>query len=132
MRIILIGLMVAVCLFMPIFMTVEIVSFYKEVKLVDAIDWRRADAIIYPNITICDSMFFSKTKMDALNISNHMANYLAMGLNPNSGNLFRWYSSETFVPNYTLIMKGLELELDQILLKHNVGMNQLVKMIAVE
>ena len=130
-RIILIVLMVVVCIFTPTFMILQTVDFYKEVKLVDAIDWRRATAIVYPNITVCDSRFFDSEKMAALNISDLMANYMAMGLHPNSGAIVR-YNTETSGQNFTLIMDGLKQELDALLVKHNVDMSGLLKMIAVE
>ncbi len=62
-------------------------------------------------------------------ISNEMANYLTMALDPNAANIYELMSKQ--IPNYREKIMNLEDELDEILISKNISIVNLFHKIAI-
>ncbi len=107
-----------------------------------------AEAIRYPNITICNRRYFSNhrlrgktrtcsrltfclnTKCVALNISEDLANYMSMVFDPSAYSAYDAMSKSW--PEYREMMARLEVELDTVLKERNMDFLQLLKQVAVK
>ena len=62
-------------------------------------------------------------------ISNEMANFLTMALDPHAGNIFQLMNHQ--IPNYQEKILDLEDELDEILQTRNISILQLFQRVAI-
>ena len=74
--------------------------------------------------------FFKKVLNIDYNISNALANYITMSLDPSAGVLY--YFFKDMIPDLKNQYEGLENELDEILEKHDIDIVQLFKKLAIK
>ena len=110
----------------------------------------------YPNLTVCFAKFFDKSRLQgkynnshilyfswfpifidssfifdltAEGISNNLANYMTMALDPNVGNIVEFMGQE--IPSYTLLLQQLQVELDIKLISSGLTLPELFHKVAV-
>ena len=117
---------------LPTYLTYQMILFANDNSVITAVEWKRAKTLEYPNITICHSKYFHTDRLQMYNITNTLANYMTLALDP-SLNDFISFMLSGVTGTADLFRKMLEqqaLELDQVLTTYNMTLLELFQSVA--
>ena len=110
---------VALMVFTPIFIAYEFRVYADDDSVYQNLHTYRAEAIDYPNITICNPRFFKTEYLQAYNISNDLANYMLLALDP-TARKHADFMSMSFPPGeHSRKLRQLDQQLQAVIRRNN-------------
>ena len=92
--------------------------------------WDSAQQLQYPYLTVCHPRYFNKTKLGEHGISDTLANYMVVSLDPGMNLMKALARGEARAPTKAEVL-GLDAELQGILKEENVTLVELFKKVAI-
>ena len=116
---------------LPVAVIVQSVAFYKSTSVHNDIEWRQADRINYPNITVCHSKYFDSRKLSEYNVSDTLATYLLLSLDTSISLYYEdMLLKSSFADLYRTTFDTLERELDTLMNRTGKDIVELYELLA--
>ena len=127
-------LSLAVIIALPAFLIQQVVIFVNDDNIKTANVFQTKTQMVYPNITLCHPKYFDNGKLRAHNISNELANYMTLVMDPSLPSLIEFMLSNLTgtAEIYSRIIATYEPQLDAILELHQMTLLELYKAVAIE
>ena len=69
----------AIVVALPAYLAYQLVLYNADVSVINAVEWRRAETVVYPNITVCHSKYFDVRKLDS---KHHLGRNTMLAISP--------------------------------------------------
>jgi len=69
------------------------VVYSKDVSLSSSVEWKTAEELEFPTITVCYPKYFTRERMQSFDVDDDLANYLTMALDLTGQNVLNFTKS---------------------------------------
>lgn len=128
-RILIIFFAVFVFFGLPTWTTVKLVDFFTSFEIKTVTETKSMTMMEYPKLTVCHAKYFHKDLMKSQNISDELANYMTMVLDPNVKDFLE--NIKITHPEYIQVLHQYKNDLDRILKQNQMSLLDLYHKIAV-
>lgn len=127
-------LALACVVLLPTFVIIKAVEFATSEEVNNAIEWKTATEVPYPNITLCHSDFFSSKAMKEYNVSNSLASYISHSVDPSFPYFYDSLGTRDtpFQAPFLAMMDSLEKEMEDVLQRNNMDILELFHALAIK
>ena len=128
-RLIIVLAVITIVFGMPAFITFKLYFWSFDQSLITTIEPISDPYVKYPVITFCNPGLFKKSFLETYDISNELANYISWSLEFNVKSIYDYMSNHS--SGFKQRIEELELQLDQLLIAHNLNILELYKRLAI-